>query len=231
MKAGAGGMVSGKRCTGRTIAAEARQTSRLSGRSTTWFRAQDSAAEALLEGFQPGKRVFARLRGRRRGEFGARLARIRVDAEEQEFGGERPEIDLAADQRLRPILIFIQNLRTVRGHCGKLRARPERHVDRLVDLVLDRLQGHHAGLADPRLDAAANVDATIRAHEIEHGGEPRDIAHVGELGERRPGLRRRLDLHMQAAVRNLFQGHRRGPWMAGIIHRNQPLTSSGAGIA
>ena len=52
------------------------------------------------------------------------------------------------------------------GQLGDLLGRREDQVDRLVDVVLDRLERHHAGLANPRPHMAGDMEtaAALRRH-------------------------------------------------------------------
>ncbi len=45
------------------------------------------------------------------------------------------------------------------GELGNLLRRCKDQIDRLVDLALDRVEGDDTGLADPRPDMAADVNA------------------------------------------------------------------------
>src|SRR5262249_12716984 len=83
----------------------------------------------------------------RRGlEGGAGLGGTRMDAGNQNFGPKRPEVDPAATQHSR--LTAARPLPLPASDQWQRPAGGEDEVDRFVDLVLERLERDHAGLAD-----------------------------------------------------------------------------------
>src|SRR5579883_121397 len=96
----------------------------------------------------------------RRLEHGFRLARIRIDTEHQELGGDGAEVDRVIDERLRQLIIETQGFAAA-GLTG--RARSEDKVDELFDLVLDRIERHDANLADDGRDPPRNAQSVACA--------------------------------------------------------------------
>src|SRR5262249_55864034 len=80
-------------------------------------------------------------------KHGAGLARIGVDAEDEELGRQRAEIDNSINQRFGGIIEANFNLpRTPTAMAGRWRKEDE--IDRFLDLVLHRLESHAACLTD-----------------------------------------------------------------------------------
>ena len=97
------------------------------------------------------------------------------------------EIDHAVFDRLRRIRNFhvaLGGLLDQIGHFRNLLRWREDQVDRLVDLVLDRIERHHAGLPDPRPDPPLDVEAAA-AHrgDIERGTGGENFAQAADLGD------------------------------------------------
>ena len=142
--------------------------------------------------------------GRRRLEHRIRLARIGVEAKHQELGRDRAEVDRAVDQRLRPILERHLDLSALSSSSDVAAGGNEDDVDRFVDLVLDRLERHHAGLADRRRHVADHVQAAaaVPGH-VEAGLQARQGGKPGELGDRRARLRIGDEIEMPAGFGHL----------------------------
>ncbi len=179
------------RRTGATIAARSRQTSRF------WRRSM--ACPPVTAGRRRG--AFSALPARQMGvrrhlrPWAARIGR-RPCADRDRCQGSGIRSPARRDRRvpstsgsggsssLRARLRALSARRSVRRL-----ARREHQVDRLLDLALDRLQRHHAGLADPGAHLAGDVDAGALAGQIEYGRQPRQFAHGGEFGHARRGWR------------------------------------------
>jgi hypothetical protein len=60
----------------------------------------------------------------------------------------------------------------------------EDEIDRLVDFILERLKGHHAGLADSGRHSADHMQASAPMwQDIEAGLQTRQSAKSGVLGD------------------------------------------------
>ena len=117
------------------------------------------------------------------------FARIGIDAENQEFGGDGAEIDRAADQRLRRLVV---GLAAALRRFAILRLPARRQiVDRLVDVGLDRLEGDHAVLPDRARHPARDQHQSPSPGQIEAGREPRNRAHRRQARPRRRRLQAR----------------------------------------
>ena len=125
---------------------------------------------------------------------GAGLTRIGVDAEDQEFGRQRAQIERAVDQRFRRL---VAAARAFAGAFGLRLASPlgrrEFEIDRLLDRAFDRLERHHAGLADAGAHLAGDVHAGALPGQVEDGRELRQFAQRRRVRParraRRPGPR------------------------------------------
>ena len=131
----------------------------------------------------------------------AGFARIGIDAENQEFGRQGPQIDLAVDDRLRRLvaakLAFAATDRwriAASGH--------ELQVDRFADLAFDRFEGDHASLPDPRFDLPQYPNARALAGQIEGRRELRQAPQRSRAPPPRRGL--------QPALRFRYAGPCRG---------------------
>ncbi len=168
-------------------------------------RGQLSRAAALpfLERRQRRKRMCRIVAGRSGLEDRARLARIGIDRRESGTRSrarrDRPRRRSAVPARRRAS-IATSRAAVVGRRCR--RGWREHEVDRFVDLVLDRLERHHAGLADGRRDAADHAQAVaavprdvelgLKARQRAQPGEPRDgraRALVGDELDVPSGLR------------------------------------------
>ena len=131
---------------GASIAARCGQGNRQSGSSRSESARKASNGDVRLE-----------IRGRRL-ESDAGLARVGVERQRQELGGDSAEIDPAVDD-----LVGSSLLAGERRPAAGLRssARQELDVDRLVDFDVERLQADDAGLRQARREFA--LDAARRA--------------------------------------------------------------------
>src|SRR5579872_1658427 len=99
---------------------------------------------------------------RRRFKNGIWPARVWIDRQEQCVSCEPPKIDHAIDDRLGRIgniLIASSGVVDQVGQLWNLLHRRENYIDRLVDLILDRLERDDADLSDPRANLSGHMDA------------------------------------------------------------------------
>ena len=146
------------------------------------------------------------------------FARIGIDAEDQEFGGQRAEIDLAVDQRLpaarRIASSALASAQPARGSARRREERrrsPPRPRSRSARGVTTQVWPTRA-LTWP-LTAHARAAGRVRSNAAVSCGS---VAHAGELGDRGARRGRRFDLDMQAGLRDIVHGHRHAPRMAGL---------------
>jgi hypothetical protein len=95
-------------------------------------------------------------------KFGARLARIRVDAKDQELGRHRPEIDNTIFERLRRVALSPRCPRL-----GFSLRRRENKIDSFLNVAFDWFQRHHAGLTDLGPDLSPHRHAVTAPSQIE----------------------------------------------------------------
>src|SRR5689334_18764225 len=127
-----------------TIAARSFHRNRLSATPIPVARfLEELSAEPLFKRFQNCERPRTVIGSLDRGKFSTRLARIGIDPKQQEFDRDRTEIDLALDQRLGRFIALILR-KGIHGRC-------EKNFDRLIEIVFERIECHHAGLSDPGL--------------------------------------------------------------------------------
>ena len=129
------------------------------GSWASWER----AVGAGLQGFQRGKRMICGIGGfDHRLENRIRLARVRIDPQEQRIGRQPAQIDDTIYDRLRRVRNFGVAFGCLVDEVCQFRnlfGRRENQVDRFVDIVLDRIERDHTGLPDPRPDPALDMDA------------------------------------------------------------------------
>ena len=102
---------------------------------------------------------------------------------------------------------------------GRRARRGEIHIDRLVDLVHDRLERHDAGLPHGCAHGPADMHAVAPAQgEIELRHKPLHRIDAGRLRERRAHLRARLERDVFPGRRNLVQRHQHAPGSLGLFH-------------
>src|SRR4029077_7162403 len=90
-------------------------------------------------------------------ESRAKLARIRIDPNDQELGRERAEIDSSIDQWLALVGCLRHYDLAIRSKPGDIGSRYEFHVDCFVDLVDHRLERDDAGLPHRRTHCATDA--------------------------------------------------------------------------
>src|SRR6202011_6357220 len=81
-------------------------------------------------------------------EYGAGLARIGIDAENEELSRQRAEIDHPVNQHFRRILVGNFDFSPIMVVAWLDNSGYEDEVDRFVDLIFDRLESHPASLAN-----------------------------------------------------------------------------------
>ncbi len=86
-----------------------------------------------------------------RDKFSIRLARIRIEAHDQEFDRQRPEIDRSILQQFRRLAAtIIHHIRQCPGVLRRQTLAGKSSSTLLADLVVDRLQRDHAQLVPRR---------------------------------------------------------------------------------
>src|SRR5262245_16357797 len=117
-------------------------------------------------------------------EDGACLTWIRVDRKHQEFGRKGPEIDRAADERLRRVARGDLDSAAFLLDENRCWRRREHEIDVVLDLVLHRLERDHTGLPDGRRDPAADAQpVTAVPGDLERGFEPRQRLQPRKSGD------------------------------------------------
>jgi len=153
-----------------------------------------------------------------------RPARIGINSQEQRIGCKPAKIDDAIDDWFRRIwnlaVAFGGLIDQIRQFRNLLRWR-EDQIDRLVDLVLDRIERYHTGLSDPRPHSAGNMDAasTLRRHiqrglRRQHFAQARDSGH----GVARGGVG--FDVAVQSGIRYLHHNDGNAPGICCFHHAN-----------
>src|SRR5437016_3293994 len=177
---------------------------------------------------------------RRALERGIRLARIRIEAEDQKFGRNGAEIDPAANQLFRHI-----DGRHLDLCAADQRERPGRHeheVDRFVDFVLERLERDHAGLADGGRDPANHVQAAAPMQcNVEASLESGQGNEAGMLGDRSARLRISHEIEVASTLGHIAECKPHAPKTFGpafgfdhclsLVDRAHSSTCSGSGNA
>ena len=136
------------------------------------------------------------------------LARVRIDAEDEEFGCERAEVDGSIHQRFalfgrlrqHDLIVYAICIRDVtRGH--------KVHIDRLLDLVEQRLEGHYAALPYCARDATADPQPVASAPgQVEGRAKPLNGVDSGRRGKRRARLLACFKLNMPAGFADPSSG-------------------------
>src|SRR6202790_4186006 len=130
-----------------------------------------------LQSFQRRKWMILRIgRHDRQLENRVRPARVGIDPQEQRIGREAAKIDDAVDDRLRRVGNLgadFERLIDQISELGNLLWRCKDQIDRLVDLVLDRVEGNDAGLPDPRPNKAADGTPAAASGVLTYRGRPR----------------------------------------------------------
>src|SRR6266404_6478817 len=116
-----------------------------------------------LQRLERGKRMILGIGGHhRRLENGIRPAWVGIYPQKQRIGREPAEIDNTIHDRLRRVRNFDVALGGLIDEIGEfwnlLRGR-EDQIDRLIDVVLDRIKRNDAGLPDSRTNMAGDVKA------------------------------------------------------------------------
>src|SRR5260370_2934702 len=122
----------------RTLWGMARQY-RVSRRTQQGSQSPLLAAPTFFQRGQRGERLRKIIPHARRLEYGAWLARIGIDAENEEFGRHRAEIDRPVHERFRRILERNFNFSPIMFAARRGGSGYEDEVNRLVDLVFHRL--------------------------------------------------------------------------------------------
>src|ERR1700733_7030096 len=170
-------------------------------RSVMWVTGPDnSGSKSGFEALRPalalalgqlgkgGKWALIRLSVLRRLENGAGFAGIGIEAENQELGRERSQVDHTADQRLRIAPFHIARF----GFSARLRRggplRNESQIDRLLDFTGERLQRDDTVLPDRGRNETSDVQAAdAAARHLEFGMQARPLSQAPHPSHLRAG--------------------------------------------
>src|SRR5215475_13885212 len=157
----------------------------------------------------------------RRREDGPRLARIRIDAEDQEFNGDGAKIDGSVHQRLRRVVG--PNLLLAGMGADIFGARHGGEIHPFFDFILHRLEGDDAGLAHGRRDVSRDMKAIVAvAPDIKMRLEPRQRRNGG--GTRQFGLDRCIggEIEPQTGFGHVLETDRYTPDLHRFAHGQTP---------
>ena len=176
---------------------------------------------ALCQPAKGGKGSLLRLAILRLLENRTRFARIRIQAKNEKLGRQRAQIDDAADERFRIIPFDAVLLGFVLCRCCKPLRRFEYEIDRLFDLIRQRLERDDAILSDRRGDRSNDMQAAAAAGDIEIGFKSRQFPQAGDFRNGGANVRVGGKIEMLAGLGNLHNRHRDLPRRGGMLgHRN-----------
>lgn len=162
----------------------------------------------------------------RRFENRTRFARIGIKTKNQELGRQRSQIDGATHERFRIIPFHATVLAFVLGRFRKPLRLFEYEIDRLFDLIGQRLERDDAILSDRRGDRSDDMQTAVAAGDIEIGFKSRQVPKPRDFRNRSADVRIGDKVEMLAGLGNLLHPYQDVPWCGGIWrfgvgHRNR----------
>src|SRR5258705_8598256 len=148
------------------------------------------------------------------------LARIGVDAEQQEFRRDGAKIGRAIGQNLGRLVGFKGGVLVRQIACGR---RRKDHIDRLVHLIFHWLERDYAGLSDSCAHPSSRPQAIAVAGDIDDRLKSRHLRHACECGEAGAYMFVGDKVEMQPRFRDILKPNRALPWLAPANHETSDL--------